>query len=139
MTNDENKGLNSVKEAVDQLLYVNSTISRKNRRKSDKQRDLFIQTITLIEYAQNRSIIAFNDLNISLEAYDDRFYDIIDHLIYLKYGKDCAEIISFYLWERINPDGTINTMIDENQNLIELKTPLDLWCLLTKIKPDIDK
>jgi hypothetical protein len=139
MTNDEQKGLHSIREAVDKILYVNSTLKRRRKTQYDKQRDMFIGIINTIEYLKTRTQLSSNDLDIDLSAYDDKFFDIIDSLMYLKYGKDCAELIVYYLWERVNPDGSINPLYTDQGEEVILQTPSDLWSLMSKIKPNLDK
>ena len=51
--------------------------------------------------------------------------------------KDGFELISFYLYDRINPDGTINYLLDENQNEVKLETAEDLFNLLCKVNPSL--
>ena len=56
-------------------------------------------------------------------------------LIILHFGKEGAELIAYYLWDRANPDGTINPLVDENDQEVFLETAQDLWNLLIKINP----
>ena len=48
----------------------------------------------------------------------------------MQFGKEVAELIFFYLYERENPDGTINELIDDSNNIVPLHTPSDLWHLI---------
>ena len=48
-------------------------------------------------------------------------------------------MIEFYLYERINPDGTRNNLYDENKNLVPLETPGDLWDLIHIMKEKLQK
>jgi hypothetical protein len=60
-------------------------------------------------------------------------------LLLAKYGKECFELISFYLWERLNPDQTFNTLIGPEGEEITLQSPLDLWNLMLKVNPKLEK
>jgi hypothetical protein len=40
----------------------------------------------------------------------------------------------FYLYERVNPDGTINDILDEDNNPIPLAGIEDLWELIKQLK-----
>ena len=77
-----------------------------------------------------RGIILGSDLQLDFRSYDEKFYIIIDYLLELHFGKEGYELISFYLYERINPDGSVNELMDENDNIVPLNTPADLWELL---------
>jgi hypothetical protein len=67
---------------------------------------------------------------------DEKFYKVIDTLFDLHFGKDACELIFFYLYDRVNPDGTENEVMDENNMVLPLNSPSDLWNLvkLTKEK-----
>lgn len=75
-----------------------------------------------------------SDYGIDLVKYDEPFFQIIDGLIFMHFGKEAGELIMFYIYERTNPDGTINPVFDENDNPIPLERVEDLWELVKNIK-----
>ena len=75
-------------------------------------------------------MILGNDLKLDFTSYDDKFYSVIDNLFSLHFGKEACELIFFYLYERLNPDGTANDVADEDGNIIPLESPSDLWELV---------
>jgi len=75
------------------------------------------------------------DLQLDFTTYDESFLDIIDALIILHFGKEGAELIAYYLWDRVNPDGTINALLSEDGVEIILETVNDLWNLLLRVNP----
>jgi len=139
MDSNEQKGLEVVRQAVDQILNVNANLKRRTRKEFDKQRELFIQIIHQLEAVTNRSTILFADLKVDFSTYDEGFLEILDMLLLAKYGKECFELISFYLWERLNPDQTFNTLIGPEGEEITLQSPLDLWNLMLKVNPKLEK
>ncbi len=76
----------------------------------------------------------FADYGVDLVKHDEPFFQIIDSLIYLHFGKEAGEIIMFYIYERNNPDGTTNFLYDENDNIVPLDRIEDLWELVKMIK-----
>lgn len=128
----------NIRQATNQLLNVNSTVKRKKHTKQIQHRELFINVINSIQMLANRANIAYADLKIDFSTYDDPYLEIIDTLLLLKYGKEACELIAFYLWERENPDGTINEIFDQDENPILLETPIDLWNIILKINPNIE-
>ena len=139
MDPNEQRSLEVVRMAVDQILNVNSNIKRRNRKEFDKQRELFLQIIQKLELVTTRSTLLFADLRLDFGTYDEAFLEMVDMLLVAKYGKDCYELISFYLWERINPDQTLNSLIGPDGGEIVLETPLDLWNLMLRVNPNLDK
>jgi hypothetical protein len=128
-----------IKNAVDEILKTKSVIRRKKRNEADKKRELFCHVVNSIEQLNIRGTLAFADLQLDFEKYDEKFFEIIDSLIYISFGKDCSELIGFYLWNRVNIDGTINPIMNEEGEEIILETPYDLYDLLTKINPKINE
>lgn len=72
-----------------------------------------------------------------MAKYDEKFYSVIDYLMFSTYGPDCYDLISFYLWERMDENGQPLTLIDTFGNEISMNSPYDLWDLIIKINPKI--
>lgn len=139
MDSNEQKGLEIVRQAVDQILNVNSNLKRRTRKEFDKQRELFLQIVQHLEGVSTRSTLLYADLKVDFGTYDEGFLEIIDMLLLAKYGKECFELITFYLWERVNPDQSLNTLIGTDGKEITLETPLDLWNLMLRVNPKLEK
>lgn len=127
----------NVQSAVDSMLNIKSVVRRKRKTEQNKRKDLFIQMVNNIELAIIRSQIAFTDLGIDYSSYDETYMEVIESLLYLHYGKDASELISYYLWDRVNPDGTVNPILDDDDNEIVLKTPQELWELVCRLNPKL--
>jgi hypothetical protein len=52
----------------------------------------------------------------------------------MNFGKEAAELIFFYVYERLNPDGSINELRDQNDVPVILNNPTELWDLVNIIK-----
>ena len=129
------QSLNEIQAAINQVLGVKSLIRRKKKTQETKKRELFISIINSIEAIINRQNLMYAELNLDLTNYDEAFLDTIDALIVLHFGKDGAELIAYYLWDRVAPDGTITSLLDEQGKEIYLETATDLWNLLISINP----
>lgn len=100
---------------------------------------MFVALITELDAAFIRQNVLTSNFGINNDNYDELFYSIIDKLIYLKFGKIISDIIYFYLYERRNPDGTLNEVTDDKGNPVIMDGPEDLWNLVLKINPNIEK
>ena len=61
-----------------------------------------------------------------------------DSLILLSFGKEIYELLSFYFYERWNPDGTQNgIIIEETDEEIMIENAEELWAIIVRIKPNI--
>lgn len=129
------KGLTEIQAAINSILGVKSLIRRKKKSRLDKKKELFTTIINSIEQIINRQDLMYAELNLDLTNYDESFLDVIDALIFLHFGKEGAELISYYLWDRVDPDGSVNALTDENGEEIVLENAQDLWNLLVKSNP----
>ena len=123
-----------IKKAVDTLLKINSTVKRKKKAYVDKQKDLFIGIMMALQAIQTRTILTQTELKLDFSTYDEMFLQVIDSLILLHFGKEGYEVISFYLYEKFNPDGTVNELYNDDEELIPSETPEDIWNILMKLK-----
>ena len=129
------QSLNEIQIAINQMLNVKSLVRRKKKTKEAKKKELFISIINSIEAIINRQNLMYAELNLDLAKYDEDFLDTIDALIVLHFGKEGAELIAYFLWDRVAPDGTIVPLVDELNQEVFLETAQDLWNLLIKINP----
>jgi hypothetical protein len=127
----------SIQEAVNSVLNIQSFIKRKQQRGPEKKKESFVRLINMIEETIVRSNIMFADLEMDMAKYDEKFYTVIDYLLLSTYGPDCFDLISFYLWERMNEEGEALTLVDTFGNEINMNSPYDLWELIIKVNPKI--
>lgn len=132
--------LNSLKQSLDQLLQADTSIKRKNKKSYDQKRDLFINVVNQFEHAITKSYLLEKDHKIDMSKYEESFYQIIDSLILLSFGKDVYELLSFYFYERYNPDGSENGLIiEETGEEVFVKDAMELWDLIIRVQPEIFK
>lgn len=125
--------LSEIQVAINEILNVKSLIRRKKKTQVEKKKELFISIVNSIEQIINRQNLMYAELNLDLAKYDESFLDIIDALLLLHFGKDGADLITYYLWERLTPDGEINPLVDAEGQEIYLQNAEELWSLLTVV------
>jgi hypothetical protein len=126
-----------VQTAVDNMLNVKSYVRRKKKTQSDKKKEMFVQMINSLDEIFMRQGLMYADMDIDMFKYDEKFLGVIDVMFYLHFGNACSDVIAFYLYDRQNPDGTLNPILDDNDNEIMLENPYDLWNLLIMLNPKI--
>lgn len=133
------KDFKQIQLGVDSILGTKTLIRRKKKSNSDKKREMFYNLMNSIEELNVRQNLMYADLNLDFSNYDEKFFTVIDALLFMHFGKDCTEVISFYLYERVNADGTLNAILDEQDQEIILNNPYELWNLLCQINPKLDE
>lgn len=133
------KDFKQIQLGVDSILGTKTLIRRKKKSNSDKKRELFYNLMNSIEELNVRQNLMYADLNLDFSNYDEKFFTVIDAILFMHFGKECMEVISFYLYERVNADGTLNAILDEEDQEIILNNPYELWNLLCQINTKLDE
>jgi hypothetical protein len=128
------KHAQGVKQTLETMIGTDLSLKRKKKSEHDLNRDMFEKIVIALEKANVRTAIVGSEFDLDLSKYDESFYEVIDNLIMMQFGKQAAEVIFFYVYERMNPDGSINELRDVNDNPIVLNSPSDLWELINVIK-----
>jgi hypothetical protein len=128
-----------IKKSIDEIIGVDTFLKRKKKTETDQNRERFIKIIQTLEEIEVRGMILGNDIQLDFSSYDDKFYSVIDNLFFLHFGKEACELIFFYIYERLNPDGTANDVEDMDGNVIPLKSPEDLWELVKLTQEKVGK
>lgn len=133
------KEYKQVQLGVDEILGTKTLIRRKKKSVSDKKRELFFNVIVTMEEMFVRQNLVYSDLNLDFSNYDEKFFAVIDMLLYMNFGKQCMELIAFYLYDRVNSDGTVNALLVNDKEEVILNSPTDLWNLMCRVNPKIDE
>ena len=123
-----------IKQSIEDIIGTDTVLRRKRKTEEDLNRESFEKIMLLMDEIQVRSALLHSELGLDYSNYDEKFYEIIDRMFTLSFGREAAEIIFFYVYERINPDGTINNLIDQNNEIVPINSPSDLWYLVNHIK-----
>jgi hypothetical protein len=123
-----------IKQSIESIIGTDTTLRRKRKTEEDLNRESFEKIMLLMDEIQVRSALLHSELGLDYSNYDEKFYEIIDRMFTLNFGREAAEVIFFYVYERINPDGTINSMVDQNNEVVHINSPSDLWYLVNHIK-----
>jgi hypothetical protein len=128
-------------EAGFNKLFNSPVIIRKKKRdQALKKKALFVSLITQYEISLNKSAKLQTEFAIDLFDYEGSYFEIIDKLMLLMWGGDIYEVITYYLYERFNLDGSINGIIETNEDGEEievfLKTPEELYNYLIQVNPN---
>ena len=132
---EEDENVSNIQDLIEEILGCKVGIRRKKISNEGFDKHFFIKIIDNIDYVFNRSFLVEADLGINLKGYDEPFFETIDMLLEMNYNKDQMEVVNFFLYGRFNADGTINSLVDEeNGDVVILDTAEDLWNVLEDLK-----
>lgn len=114
----------------------------KKRNKKEKEppteKEIFIETIDLLEKCWNKSNDAFENFKINLIEYEEDYYQVIENLVYIKYGVWKSELIMWYIFGRVGIEGEILPLSMQHKDTGEeeeilIKNSSELWDFLERI------
>jgi len=139
MREEQDQHAEGVKQSIESIIGTNTVLRRKKKSEEDINKETFEKIIRTIEEIQVRSALLHSELGLDYANYDEKFYEIIDNLIVMYFGKEASELIFYYIYERISPNGSINELIDQNDQVVPLNNVNDLWVLVNHIKNKTNK
>ena len=130
MKDDGEKHAEGVKKSIEDIIGSNAFLKRKKKSDDDIQKERFELIINSLEEVQIRGSLLETDMKLDFSSYDDKFYAIIENLFELHFGRDACELIYYYLYDRISPDGSINELMNDEGETVTLSSPNDLWYII---------
>ena len=112
-------------------------VSDSGRTDENKEKQLFVRLVSQLDNCWIRTSFLHSQLQVDFWNYEEHFYHIIEDLIYLHFEEWKAELILWYVYDRIDGEGKILdleiTAEDKPAKKYKLKTPEELWKLIEKI------
>ena len=130
---------NGIKTSIESIIGSDTVLKRKKKTEDDINKESFEKIIQTMEEVQIRSTLLHADFKLDFFNYEEKFYEVIDRLFVMHFGKEASEVIFFYVYERMNPDGTVSQLADMDGNPIPLESPSDLWVLANYLKEKNNK
>jgi hypothetical protein len=134
MSNHSENHAKKVKNTVENIIGANTTLKRRRKTEEDFTREHFEKLIILLEEIEVRSTLLEKEFELGFYQYEEKFYSVIDSLLFLYLGKEALEVVNFYLFNRFNLDGSENHLTDKSGNIVPLQNPTDLWNVIQFIK-----
>jgi hypothetical protein len=128
-----------IKTSIESIIGSDTVLKRKKKTEDDINKESFEKIVQTMEEVQIRSTLLHAEFKLDFFNYEEKFYEVIDRLFAMHFGKEASEVIFFYVYERMNPDGTVNHLADVEGNPIPLESPSDLWALANYLKEKNNK
>jgi len=118
-----------------------------NKRSDKKQpqvteKEMFIESINMLSECWNRSNAAYDAFKLNLLEYEEKYFQLIENFILLKYGTWKTEIILWYIFAREDDEGNIAPLLiqikGKEDEEVTLENPEQLWNLLERLNGESD-
>jgi hypothetical protein len=111
----------------------------KSRTKNPTEKDLFVEIINLLDECWIRSNVIEGQFGLGITNYEEPFYIVAENLIYMHYGEWQGDIILWWLFERLDEEGSLLpiNLNDHDKKLEEevfIETIEELWYFIKKIQ-----
>jgi hypothetical protein len=107
------------------------------KNNKNQEKDIFINLVSILDQCWLRTNILHSQLKVDFYNYEEPYYNIIEDLIYLKYGEEIGGLILWYVYDRFDTDGELLglevTIPGKPPKLYRLKSAEELWNLIDKI------
>jgi hypothetical protein len=124
---------NPLHTQLSEIVGTSIDIIESKKSIAQKEQNNFCNIVSNWDKAWDRGQKIFEDTGIDLGDYDSAYYRMIEDLFILHFG-DKAEIIFWWVYERYTEDGKIAILITEEGKEHILKTPLQLYKFIKKLK-----
>jgi hypothetical protein len=108
-----------------------------NKLKTISEKEIFIDMIDIFDQCWVKTNFLHDHLKIDFYNYEESYYNIIETLIYLKYGEEIGALVLWYIYDRFDSDGELLslevTIPGKTKKIFKLKSASDLWDLIEKI------
>ena len=126
---EELSGLNDIKDLFSKILGSDITI-KDNIDATDEV--VFITMVNKLEKTINMEHKLFEVGGIDGHKLTDNLWWVIENCFKFIYGIEAAHTVSWYLYERKNPDGKIVPLEDNDGKKFILKNPKMLWAYIKR-------
>jgi hypothetical protein len=112
-------------------------VTDSSKNAENKEKLLFIRLVTELDTCWIRTSFLHSQLKVDFWNYEEHFYHIIEDLIYLHFDEWKADLILWFVYDRIDAEGNILdleiTPEDKPAKKYKLKTAEELWKIIEKI------
>jgi hypothetical protein len=112
-------------------------VTDSSKNAENKEKLLFIRLVTELDNCWIRTSFLHSQLKVDFWNYEEHFYHIIEDLIYLHFDEWKADLILWFVYDRIDAEGNILdleiTPEGKPAKKYKLKTAEELWKIIEKI------
>lgn len=132
---DKNKSHEeNVQISIDKILGSNTILKRVKKTTDDHRKNLFIAIIEDLIALDIRDQELDRSFYLDLNKYNSPFYSVINSLFQLSFTKEQTNLIFFYLYERITPEGYLLDVTDKTGSVLDISSPAKLYEEVKKLK-----
>lgn len=126
-------GKNPILKQLQEIVGAKVDISESSKTKAKREQEMFCKIVDLWDKTWQRGNKMFDEYQIDMGEYDSHFYQMIEGLFIMTYGEMKAEIIAWWVYERILEDGELAVIVTEDEVEHEIKNSKELFKFIKKL------
>ena len=128
---EEKDDIKKIQKTIDDILGIESGLSKKRASVKDKKREHFNTILTGLAHLNARSMGMKHDYKVDMMDYDDPFFNVIESLMDLHFNKAQKSLMEWWLYDKFLPTGEMLILKDQDsEKEIPTDTPDDIWELV---------
>ena len=131
---DPKKKLRQVLFSIHPLSY---RIKVRTPDKETMNKKLFIEVMNQMRQIEERRDFMQEEIGMDMTTYEDQFFSVIENLMKMHFSKEQLALIQMYLYQLVPDkewDGTITIEKDKKEEVVDFKTPEDVWSVIEKFQ-----
>jgi len=124
---------NPILKQLQEIVGAKVDISESAKTRAKKEQEMFCEIVDLWDKTWQRGNKMFDEYQIDMGEYDSHFYKMIEGLFIMTYGEMKAEIIAWWVYERILEDGELAVIVTEDEVEHEIKNSKELFKFIKKL------
>lgn len=118
------EGEDNIRDLFKQMLGSDIIIKDNIKESEEKLFILFVEQLEKAKDLEDKVV----EIGLDIHPLVDPLWIVIENMLKLQFGLDTTNLIMFYLYERIGPDGKIIPLVEEGSDKkFILKNPKDLF------------
>lgn len=126
-------GKNPILKQLQEIVGAKVDISESRKTRAKKEQEMFCKIVDLWDKTWQRGNKMFDEFQVDMGEYDAHFYQMVEGLFIMAYGEMKAEIIAWWIYERILEDGELAIIITEDGVEHEIANSLELFKFIKKL------
>jgi hypothetical protein len=132
----------TIKEQIRRILKDSNDlryrIKTKSKPKEEVDKKTFLNIMELMREINDRTEFLATEIGLDSVAYEDKFFQVIEGLMNIAFNRKQVLLIEMYLNDiahlKEDWDGTITVEVNKKEEVIDFKTPEDVWVAIQKFK-----
>jgi len=119
-----------IREVLFSIYPLSYRIKFTEPNKEFMNKKLFVEVIKQLKQIEDRRDFMQEEIGMDMTMYEQQFFSVIENLMKMHFQKEQLALIQMYLYQLVPDkewDGKITIEKDKKEEVVNFKTPEDVW------------